>query len=241
MVAPGQLFHGPGYLFDSTLSLCSVLPLCVSGLSRTIPTLGTALGRSTPSWGPSGMGTPLGQPPVPPSCLTVVAGGAVSCRVEAPGPRIRAAHLAPSCCPPHSSLGPSTWGCGRPWPPPAPLLASRRHPAVIPGDRGGRGGCGLQMVPLAAAGPGPGDRGRRAGLGGREGAAGGGDVWRGYFPAQTDGAGLELQLPEGRVWIWHGVSTQHWKGRTDIRGWDGGDPMGHSCCVTGDMLSTSPK
>lgn len=112
MVAPGQLCHGPGYLFDSTLSLCSVLPLCVSGLSRTIPTLGTALGRSTPSWGPSGMGTPLGQPPVPPSCLTMVAGGAVSCRVEAPGPRIRAAHLAPSCCPPTPHWAPAPGAAG---------------------------------------------------------------------------------------------------------------------------------
>lgn len=38
---------------------------CRSGLSRALPTSGTALGKTTPSWGPSRMGTPPGQLPVP--------------------------------------------------------------------------------------------------------------------------------------------------------------------------------
>lgn len=59
---------------------------------------------------------------------------------------------------------------------------------------------------------------------------GGGAVWWGHFPAQTDGAGLELRLPMG--WIWRGVSAQRRRVGTNIVRWDDGDPVAHHGCVT---------
>lgn len=108
--------------------------------------------------------------------------------------------------------------------PPAPCL-NPRGPGQVSGL------LGLQMVPrselLAQT---PGDQGCHAGLGRVCVCV---CVWGQNFPAQTDGAGLELQLPRG--WLeWQRDSA-------DVLGRDGQDLVGHSDHGSSAVLLPSPE
>lgn len=208
--------------------------------------LGDGSQEEDPILGVQQDGAPSRVAACPLSWLTAAAGGAISCAAGAP----RVVHLGCTSgvqllVPPRPPPWPEHLGL---WVPVAPAgTAPGQPPAPCLNPEGpgwARGLPGLQMVPRSwRPAQAPRDHGRHAWLGlggGGEGCPGG--VWRGHFPAQTDGAGLELQFPKGRRWIWCGVSTRRQRDSTDALGWGGGgDPVGHHGCVTGDTSFPGPE
>lgn len=207
--------------------LCFTLLLCRTG---SFPPHGQLSEGAPHPGGPAGWGPPQG------SCLYPVLthrGGCWGHFLWSRSPRgTSGLHIwRPAVVLPPPPLGPGTWGCGRPG-----AAGTLLNPRGLDGE----GAAGApDGATLPEPGQAPGDRGRRARLG--AGGLPGGGVWRGHFPAQTDGAGLELWLPQGGGWIWHGVRAQQCRDSTNVLGRDGGDPLGHRGCVTGDVLLPSPK
>lgn len=133
-----------------------------------------------------------------------------------------------------TSLGPGTWGRGRP---------GAASTLLNPGGRDGQGAAcrGSRWCHAHGGWPRPPGTGAAVPGWGLGGCLGGG-VWRGHFPAQTDGAGLELWLPQGGGRIWSGVSAQQCRDSADdVLGWDGREPVGHGGGVTGDAPLPSPE
>lgn len=171
------------------------------------------LGRSSPSRGGSRKGTPPRELPVPRPGSPRWLAGPFPAEQEPQGPTSGLHIWRPAVAPPPHP-GPQHLGLRAPvGQPPAPC----RNP------RGAGAGEGAAGAPdggtLAAAGPGPWGRWLGAG-GGLPGAGEGVCVSGGNFPAQTDGAGLELWLPEGHVW------AERWRGSADVLGWDSRGPCG---------------
>lgn len=165
------------------------------------------------------MGTPPGQLPVP---VLTHCGGCWGHFLWSRSPRAThqgctsGAQLLSS----PTSPGPRHLGLWTPIPA-GPLLASRRHPPSSQGTGWARGCRGSRWCHSHGCWPWP--LGTVAALPGW----GWGGVWRGHFPAQTDGAGLEPWLPQGGGWIWYRVSAQQRRDVTNILGWVGGDPVRH--------------
>lgn len=134
----------PGYLFAS---------VPVPPPHAALPQVRAEQDRSHLSGGAPGPGAPVAWGPLQDGCLSPVLvhrGGwwGRFLRNRSPGATHPGCTSGAQLLPPPPTLGPSTWGCGCLWPPPAPLLPSCRHPALIPGGPGrARGLSALQMVP----------------------------------------------------------------------------------------------
>lgn len=192
---------------------------CRSGLSRALPTSGPALGKTTPSWGPSRMGTPPGQLPVP---VLTHCGGCWGHFLWSRSPQGHASRLhiwRPAVVLPHLPWAPAPGAVDAPA---GPLLA----PSLIPGDGMGKGLPGLQMVPLSRLlAPAPGDSGCPAWLGV-------GGCLAGAFPSSDRWSRIRAVAPPG------------WRLDLDsanILGWAGRDPVRHRGCVTGDVPLPCPE
>lgn len=172
-------------------SLHFKLLFCRSRLSR-------ALGRTTPSWGPGRMGTPPGQRPVPcPDSRWWLLGPFPV--EQQPQGHASGLHIwRPAVALPHLPWAAAPGAADTPAPA-GPLLAGT---LLNPEDRTGGAAGAPDGATLTAAGPGPWGPRPPCPAGGVGAASGG--VWRGHFPAQTDGAGLEPWLPQGGGWIWYG-------------------------------------
>lgn len=160
--------------------------------------LSRALGRTTPSWGPSRMGTPPGQRPVPcPDSRWWLLGPFPV--EQQPQGHASGLHIwRPAVALPHLPWAAAPGAADTPAPA-GPLLAGT---LLNPEDRTGGAAGAPDGATLTAAGPGPWGPRPPCPAGGVGAASGG--VWRGHFPAQTDGAGLEPWLPQGGGWIWYG-------------------------------------